>query len=159
MNAPTKGATVRAGVSTMCLRTEHDFCTVAGARCSCDCHGPTGQTARKAPAHQPKDPFMHTPPPAPPRGATVALVADTPPPPSRRGRRGDGVLDEASAHVPELKRAAGTWFRVATWPGKSSANSARSNLGKRHPDVEWVARVLPEGGSGLWARARPEGET
>jgi hypothetical protein len=72
------------------------------------------------------------------------------PPPKRGGRHGTTTVIESL--VPELRDNAGVWFRVHTWPAKSTANSARTLLAKRHPDIEWVARVIGEG-SALWAKA------
>lgn len=82
----------------------------------------------------------------------VALVRSDPPP---KGRHGSSVTGQIAALVPDIEAEPGVWFQVATWTAKSSATSARKRLLEQFPKIEWEARPLPGGGSGLWAKAEP----
>lgn len=78
----------------------------------------------------------------------IELVRCDPPPPGRRST----IRDALHAQLDAVAADPGTWYRVATWPGKSSAHSAATTLKRTTTGYTFQARAGFDGGSALWAR-------
>lgn len=81
-------------------------------------------------------------------GWNIELVKSEPP--LGRGGR-PRFVDQIKDLVEDVRAEPGQWFRIATWPGKSSASGFMKLVKAAYPDLEWSARRFGEG-SALFVR-------
>lgn len=79
-----------------------------------------------------------------PLRAPMIELAWEEPPPSRRGRH-SGTEARLRELLETLRGKPGRWARLAVYPSKTSANSARTRLHKHHPKDQWEFQAVVDG--------------
>lgn len=164
----------KAGFSTMCRRDDHDMCTMAGARCTCECHGAARRflaangnrkaASSSAAAVGAVRPVQNPEPTPPIRGVTPA---------GARAKPGDPVFELVKADPPEPPRkktvaefvrplleeilVAGDhdWYRIVVFPSPNRANFVLAKLRKAFSSTEWEWRgvkIAEVGQSAIYVR-------